>query len=222
MAVTDYARLRQGMIETQLRPRGIRDARVLAALAKVPREEFVPESFRHHAYEDRPLPIGRGQTISQPYIVAAMTEALKPGPADSVLEVGTGSGYQAAVLAELAGWVYSIELLAELSALARRTLARQGYRNVRLRVGNGQAGWPEVAPFDRIIVTAGAETMPFALVGQLRDGGRIIVPVGRGEVQTLILGVKRDGRLVQRALFDCVFVPFVRGQPAGRSADDRG
>jgi len=215
MAGEDYPRLRQAMVETQVRARGVRDARVLAAMLALPRHEFVPGSFKHHAYEDRPLPIGRGQTISQPYMVAAMTEALRVEPGDKVLEVGTGSGYQAAVLAELGALVYTIEIVPELSALARQALARCGLRGVRLRAGNGQDGWPEFAPYDRIIVTAGAETMPYKLVEQLRDGGRIVVPVGRGGVQSLTLGVKRDGRLVQRQLFDCVFVPFVRGREAG-------
>ncbi|HDQ98707.1 MAG TPA: protein-L-isoaspartate(D-aspartate) O-methyltransferase [candidate division WOR-3 bacterium] len=208
------------MVERQVVRRGVRDPRVLAALRKVPRHEFVPEDFRHHAYEDRPLPIGQGQTISQPYMVAAMTEALLgPGPVSvgSVLEVGTGSGYQAAVLAELAARVHTVEIVPELSARARRTLARLGYRNVRLHTANGRVGWPVSAPYDRVMVTAGAETMPYRLVEQLGDGGRIVVPVGRGPTQSLVLGVKRGGRLVQRRLFDCVFVPFVRGRegPAG-------
>lgn len=202
------------MVESQVAFRGVRDPRVLAAILSVPRHEFVPGEFRHHACEDRPLPIGYGQTISQPYMVAAMTEALKPGVGDSVLEVGTGSGYQAAVLAELGCRVFTVDIVPELSARARRVLARLGYRKVRLRVGDGHAGWPEFAPFDRILVTAGAETMPLGLVEQLGDGGRIVVPVGRGGVQTLMLGVKRDGRLVYRRLFDCVFVPFVRGREA--------
>jgi protein-L-isoaspartate(D-aspartate) O-methyltransferase len=169
----------------------------------------VPASFTHQAYEDHPLPIGRGQTISQPYIVAAMTEALKPGKDQKVLEIGTGSGYQAAVLARLAGTVYTVELVEELSRQARVALQRLDVRNVRFRVGDGNAGWPEFAPYDRIIVTAAAETMPFPLVEQLADGGRIVVPVGR-DGQTLTVGVKHGKRLVQRALMSVVFVPFVK------------
>ena len=212
---TEQDRVRRRMVESQVRARGVRDPRVLAAMLKVPRHEFVPDDFRHHAGEDRPLPIGHGQTISQPYMVAAMSEALRPGPTDTVLEIGTGSGYQVAVLAELAGSVFSVEIVPELSARARRVLARLGYRNVRLRVGDGQAGWPEFAPYDRIMVTAGADAMPYRLVEQLKEGGRMVVPVGRNGVQRLILGVKRNGRFVHRGLFDCVFVPFVRGRETG-------
>ncbi len=198
------------MVAEQIRARGVSDRRVLAAMAKLPRHLFVAESFRHQAYDDHPLPVGSGQTISQPYMVAAMTEALKVEGDSRVLEIGTGSGYQAAVLAELAKMVYSVEIVRELSSGARRTLQRFGYHNVRLRVGDGHEGWPEFAPYDRIIVTAGAATMPFGLVEQLADQGRIVVPVGRGS-QTLILGVKHGERLVQRSLMGCVFVPFVRG-----------
>jgi protein-L-isoaspartate(D-aspartate) O-methyltransferase len=213
--VTNYSRLRQQMVETQIRARGVRDARALQAVGKVPRHEFVPGSFQHQAYEDNPLPIGQGQTISQPYMVAAMTEALQVQPDSRVLEIGTGSGYQTAVLAELAATVYSVEIVPELSSAARRALQRSGYRNVRLRVGNGHEGWAEFAPYDRIVVTAGAETFPFGLAEQLGEGGRIVVPVGRGGAQTLTLGVKHGRRLVQRALMGCVFVPFVRGRAAG-------
>ena len=207
----DLAQARRRMLERQVSARGVSDRRVLAAMGRVPRHSFVPESLQHQAYDDRPLPIGQGQTISQPYMVAAMTEALRVEPGSRVLEIGTGSGYQAAVLAELAETVYSVEIVAELSAAARRRLSDCGYRNVRLRTGNGQDGWVEFAPYDRIMVTAGADSMPFRLVEQLADGGRIVVPVGRGH-QTLMLGVKHGDRLVQRALFDCVFVPFVAGQ----------
>jgi protein-L-isoaspartate(D-aspartate) O-methyltransferase len=205
----DFAQARRKMVEYQIAARGVADARVLEAMAEVPRHLFVPASFTHQAYEDHPLPIGRGQTISQPYIVAAMTEALKPGKDQKVLEIGTGSGYQAAVLARLAGTVYTVELVEELSRQARVALQRLDVRNVRFRVGDGNAGWPEFAPYDRIIVTAAAETMPFPLVEQLADGGRIVVPVGR-DGQTLTVGVKHGKRLVQRALMSVVFVPFVK------------
>jgi len=205
------------MVTNQIRSRGLGDRRVLDAFARVPRHQFVSESFRHQAYDDHPLPIGRGQTISQPFIVAAMTEALQVEEGHKVLEIGTGSGYQAAILAELCGTVYSVEIVAELSRAARLVLNRLGYRNVRLRVGNGRGGWPEFAPYDRIMVTAGAETMPHVLLDQLKDGGRIVVPVGKGGCQTLTLGVKHGERLVQRALMECVFVPFVRGEGARKA-----
>ena len=215
--VIDYSRLRQQMVDIQIRARGVRDVRALQAVAKVPRHEFVPGEFRHQAYDDNPLPIGQGQTISQPYMVAVMTEALLVQEDCRVLEIGTGSGYQTAVLAELAARVYSVEIVPELSSAARRALQRSGYRNVRLRVGNGYDGWVEFAPYDRIIVTAGAEAFPFGLAGQLREGGRIVVPVGRGGAQTLTLGVRHGGRVVQRALMGCVFVPFVRERTGGES-----
>ncbi len=197
----------------QIVSRGVSDRRVLEAMGRVPRHEFVAESLRHQAYDDHPLPVGSGQTISQPYMVAAMTEALQVAKESRVLEIGTGSGYQAAVLAELAGMVYTVELIPELSIAARKVIHRLGHRNVRFRIGDGHEGWPEFAPFDRILVTAGAETMPHGLTGQLADKGRIVVPVGRGS-QTLILGVKHGQRLVQRSLMECVFVPFVRGAAA--------
>jgi len=202
------------MVQQQIKGRGVRDERVLEVMAKVQRHMFVAESLKHQAYDDHPLPVGSGQTISQPYMVAAMTEALEVDREHRVLEVGTGSGYQAAVLAELAGAVYTVELLRELSLAARRVIQRLGYRNVRFRIGDGHEGWAEFAPFDRIMVTAGAETLPFGLVDQLADRGRIVVPVGR-DTQTLTLGVKHGKRLVQRALMSCVFVPFVRSRDSG-------
>jgi len=217
--MVDFAQARERMVAEQLEPRGVADPAVLRVMRKVPRHRFVAEGLRHQAYEDHPLPAGSGQTISQPYMVAAMTEALAVRPDSRVLEIGTGSGYQAAVLAELAGMVYTVELVAELSAAARKVLMGLGYRNVRFRIGDGHEGWPEFAPFDRILVTAGAETMPHVLAGQLGDGGRIVVPVGRG-CQTLVLGVKHGARLVQRSLMDCVFVPFVRaGERQGADRD---
>ncbi len=198
------------MVEEQIIRRGVGDARVLAAMRKVERHRFVAEGMRHQAYEDHPLPIGSGQTISQPYIVAAMTEQLQVRQTDKILEIGTGSGYQAAILAELAAAVYTVELLPDLSRAARQTLSDLGYRNVRLKVGDGHRGWPEFAPFDRIIVTAAARIMPNELVRQLAEGGRIIVPVGPSGSQTLFIGVRHGRRLVQRALMQVVFVPFVR------------
>src|SRR5436309_9362637 len=166
------------MVQQQLMPRSIRDARVLAAMSKVPREEFVPSESRAASYEDGPLPIGYDQTISQPYIVAFMTEKLQPKPDHRVLEVGTGSGYQAAVLAELVADVYTIEIVEPLAKNAEATLQRLGYKNVHVKVGDGYKGWPEYAPFDSIIVTCAPEQVPPALVDQLKEGGRMIIPVG--------------------------------------------
>jgi len=166
------------MVEEQIRARGIKDARVLDAMERVPRHLFVPESVRDEAYTDQPLPIGHGQTISQPYIVAFMTEALRLEPAHKVLEIGTGSGYQAAILAELAGQVFTIEIIEELADRARRTLSGAGYRNVTVRAGNGYLGWPEHAPYDRIMVTAAPEDVPPALIEQLKMDGLMAIPVG--------------------------------------------
>jgi len=198
------------MVEEQIVARGVKDPRVLEAMRQVPRHLFVAESFWHQAYDDHPLPIGAGQTISQPYMVAAMTEALEVAKEHTVLEIGTGSGYQTAVLACLAAMVYTVELIESLSLAARRVLQQLDYRNVRFRIGDGHEGWPEFAPYDRILVTAGAETMPFPLVEQLKDKGRIVVPIGPESSQVLTVGVKHGKRLVQRHLFGCVFVPFVR------------
>jgi len=197
----------------QLERQGIRDQRVLAALRAVPRHELVPESQRAYAYEDRPLPIGFGQTISQPYVVALMTQLLGCGPGDRVLEIGTGSGYQAAVLAELGCDVFTIEIVPELGALAAATLERLGY-DAHCRVGDGYAGWPEEAPFDGVIVTAAPESVPAALVRQLAIGGRMVIPVGpAGGLQELRLLRKReDGSLEQQAVIPVRFVPMVRPQ----------
>lgn len=201
------------MVDVHLRARGIGDVRVLDAMGRVPREAFVPEADRGHAYLDGPLAIGYGQTISQPYVVAFMTEALALTPGDVVLEIGTGSGYQTAVLATLVREVYSVELVQALSARTGRTLAEQGYRNVHLRVGDGYAGWPEHAPYSKILVTAAPTSIPPALVEQLAVGGRMIVPVGpQGGDQVLqVLTKTPDGLDVAHSL-PVRFVPMVRGE----------
>ena len=189
--------------------------RVMAAMASVPRHRFVPAALAASAYDNRPLSIGEGQTISQPYIVALMNDLLEVKPGDSVLEIGTGSGYQAAVLAELAGNVYTVELLAPLARQAATTLAALGYRNINTRTGDGYAGWREYAPYDAIMVTAAAPEVPQALIDQLRPGGRLVIPVGaRGGVQELLLIDKlADGRTTRQRVLPVRFVPLVRGAP---------
>jgi protein-L-isoaspartate(D-aspartate) O-methyltransferase len=207
---------RRRMIATQLRARGLEDEDVLAAMARVPRHLFVPEDVSAFAYADEPLPIGRGQTISQPYIVAYMTEALKLGREDRVLEIGTGSGYQTAVLAEVAGEVWTVELVEELSLGAQAKLESLGYGNIHFRVGDGSAGWPEASPFDGILVTAAPESIPAALEAQLAPGGRMIVPVGLGS-QELILVERRGNSFRKQRLLGVRFVPLVR---RGTRGDD--
>ena len=195
------------MVQEQLKSRGIHDDRVLAALAKVPREAFVPENVRAQSYADSPLPIGHDQTISQPFIVAYMTEQLRLQPTDRVLEIGTGSGYQAAVLAELAKEVYTIEIVEPLAKDASARLAQLGYNNAHAKVGDGFQGWPEVAPFDAIIVTCAPDKVPQPLTQQLKEGGRMIIPVGTGMMdQQLYLLEKKDGELAQRAILPVRFV----------------
>jgi protein-L-isoaspartate(D-aspartate) O-methyltransferase len=192
------------------------DRRVMAALASVPRDAFVPATEERHAYINNALPIGHGQTISQPYIVALMTDLLNPQPDHSVLEIGTGSGYQAAVLAGLVRQVYSIEVIPELAAAARERLLRLGYRNVGIAIGDGNAGWPEHAPYDGIIVTAAAAQVPVALLAQLRPGGRMILPVGESGSQELVLIEKSpEGAVSERRVLPVAFVPLVgRRQPS--------
>ncbi len=206
---SDFGAARRMMVETQIRARGVRDPLVLAALAKVPRHAFVPEPLRRQAYADEPLPIGEGQTISQPYIVAFMTEALGLGGGEKVLEIGTGSGYQTAVLAEIAGEVWTIELVEPLARRARAALDGQGYANIHYRVGDGSEGWPEEAPFDAVIVTAAAPALPAALEDQLGPGGRMIVPVGT-DLQELVLVRRTAGGLERETLLGVRFVPLVR------------
>jgi protein-L-isoaspartate(D-aspartate) O-methyltransferase len=206
--VSDFAVQRQKMVQQQLVTRDINDQRVLAVMAKVPREEFVTAESRAAAYEDGPLPIGYGQTISQPYIVAFMTQQLRPKPTDRVLEVGTGSGYQAAILADLVSEVYSIEIVEPLARNAEATLQRLGYKNVHLKTGDGYKGWPEAAPFDAIIVTCAPDKVPQPLVDQLKDDGRMVIPVGDKFAQQLYLLEKKNGQLKQSATLPVRFVPM--------------
>jgi len=199
------------MVRAQIAARGVREPRVLDAMARVPRELFVPPAQRRHACSDRALGIGCGQTISQPYMVALMTEALHLGGAERVLEVGTGSGYQTAVLAELAAHVYTVERVEDLAEPAGALLVEAlGYRNISLRVGDGTLGWPEEAPFDRIIVTAAAPHRPDRLLTQLAPGGEAVVPVGAGHWQVLTHYVRSpEGRITGQALCECVFVKLI-------------
>ena len=208
---TLLANLRQSMVDSQLRARGVEDERVLAAMARVPRHEFAPERYRDQAYEDHPIPIGEGQTISQPYIVALMLEALALTPADRVLEVGTGSGYVTALLAEMVAHVFSVERHAALADAARDLLVRLGYTNVTVIVGDGSQGFPKAAPYDAIIVSAAAPEVPPALVTQLAEGGCMILPVGDADFQQLQLIRMENGqpRVALREL--CRFVPLVSG-----------
>jgi protein-L-isoaspartate(D-aspartate) O-methyltransferase len=212
----DLLRARERMVTTQIVARGVTDSRVLAVLREVPRHEFVPEHVRHEAYEDRPLPIGEGQTISQPYIVAAMTAALAPEAAHRVLEIGTGSGYQTEILARLARWVVTIERHAALSARAAGILAARGIENVQLLVGDGTEGYPPGAPYDRILVAAGAPAVPDALKAQLADGGRLVIPVGPSGFQQMVLVERQGDRFREQNGEGCVFVPLIgrHGWPA--------
>jgi len=206
-----FQRQREEMVRKQLAERGIHDPRVLDAMRKVPRHEFVPEAFRPDAYGDHPLPIGEGQTISQPYIVAAMLEYLALKATDRVLEIGTGSGYVTALLSLLSAEVYSVERHAALAATAEDTLRRLEYRNVTIRVGDGSQGWKEYAPFDAILVSAATAEMPPTLFAQLREGGRMMVPVGPSSSQELQLISKVSGEPEVKNLEGCRFVPLVEG-----------
>ncbi len=197
------------MVEGQIAPRGVTDARVLAALRKVPRHEFLPDVLKDQAYGDHAIPIGGGQTISQPYIVALMTELLGLKGTERVLEIGTGSGYQAAVLAELSRKVYTVERVKSLADRARATLDRLGYQSVAIKVFDGTYGWKEMAPFDAIIVTAAAPEVPAPLLEQLAEGGILVVPVGERYSQMLVKVVKTPEGVVRRTSIPCVFVPLI-------------
>ncbi len=197
------------MVDSQLRERGINDLRVLEATSKVPRHQFVAEQYRSQAYEDHPIQIGEGQTISQPYIVARMLEVLSLTPSEVVLEIGTGSGYQTALLAELSNYVYSIERHAGLAQNAQATLDRLGYKNIKISVGDGSHGLPEKSPFDAIVVSAAAPQVPASLFEQLREGGRMIVPVGPPQYQELQLIRKQNGKQEITRLESCRFVPLI-------------
>jgi len=203
----EFKVMREKMVETQIKGRGVKDLRVLSALLKVERHRFVPEKYLDSAYSDQPLPIGEGQTISQPYIVALMTELLELKGNEKVLEIGTGSGYQAAVLAELAKEVYTIEIIEPLASTARERLSELGYQNVKVKAGDGYLGWPEVAPFDAIIVTAARDHIPQPLVEQLKEGGRMVLPLGTF-TQELKKIVKRSGKMETIDVIPVLFVPM--------------
>ncbi|GAB6187612.1 protein-L-isoaspartate(D-aspartate) O-methyltransferase [Thermopirellula anaerolimosa] len=204
----DFLALRHAMVEGQLASRDIRDPRVLEAMLRVPRHRFVPQTVLHEAYDDHPLPIGHGQTISQPYIVALMTQAAAPQPESRALDVGTGSGYQAAVLAELCREVYSIEIVEPLAAEAEKRLRELGYANVTVRVGDGYQGWPEKAPFDLIIVAAAPDHVPQPLIDQLAPGGRLVIPVGDARQELLLIVKDRDGAVRRESIAPVMFVPM--------------
>lgn len=200
---------RERMVKEQIIARGIKDERVIDAMMRVPRHLFVDKIYYHQSYNDYPLPIGNGQTISQPYMVAVMTELLELKGNESVLEIGTGSGYQAAILALLCARVFTIERISELSFRARKILSELGFNNINFLVGDGSVGWPEFAPYDGIIVTAGAPEMPRALVDQLADKGRLVIPIGIEYFQTLNVIKKHKGSVLRKELFECTFVPLL-------------
>lgn len=207
----DFDRARASMVKDQIVSRGVKDPKVIKAMETVPRHLFVPPATRPFSYGDYPVSIGEGQTISQPYIVAYMTEALELSADDRVLEIGTGSGYQAAILAKLAKEVYTIEIVEALGKRADKTLGELGYKNIHTMIGDGHKGWPGVAPFDAIIVTCAAEDIPQALVSQLKDGGRMIIPVGRHDgVQQMVKLTKAGDSIKTREVMDVRFVPMVK------------
>jgi len=205
----NYSEERAAMVRNQIRARGITDEKVLGAMLKVERHRFVPAAYRNEAYEDYPLPVGEGQTISQPYIVAFMTEALELKKEDKVLEIGTGSGYQAAILAGICDSVFTIEIYRSLGMSAMKTLDELGYSNVFVRIGDGYKGWAEHAPYDAIIVTCAPANIPEMLEAQLAEGGRMIIPVGGDYTQNLILLEKKSGKLQKKSVLPVRFVPMI-------------
>lgn len=206
-----YEKQRELMVRLQLETRDIKNKQVLEAMGKVPRHLFIPEEFRELAYNDHPVQIGEGQTISQPYMVAYMTQAVNPKKMDRVLEIGTGSGYQAAILGELVNKVYTIEIVEPLGQQAKSRLESMGYENISVRIGDGYNGWPEEAPFDAIVVTAGAEEIPQPLIDQLADGGKMVIPVGPHDgIRYLTLLTKKRGKIKRQTLMPVRFVPFTR------------
>lgn len=205
-----YAKKRSDMVDHQIIARGVEDKRVTEAMKKVPRHRFVPVEYLDEAYNDYPVQIGEGQTISQPYIVAYMTEALKLRPSDKVLEIGTGSGYQAAVLAELCSEVYTIEIFGSLAKQAEKLLNELGYKNIHVKTGDGYLGWPENAPFDGIIVTCATGKVPQALLDQLKEGGRLVIPIREMAYQELKCFTKTNGQIVEERLLPVRFVPMLK------------
>jgi len=203
----DFKAMRERMVETQIKARGVKDTRVLSAMLKVERHRFVSKEYQNSAYSDQPLPIGEGQTISQPYIVALMTELLELNGGEKVLEVGTGSGYQAAVLAELAKEVYTIEIIETLASSAKKVLLELAYQNITAKAGDGYLGWPEAAPFDAIIVTCAPDHIPNPLLEQLKEGGRMVLPVGTYSQELLKL-IKRSGKIETLHVTPVIFVPM--------------
>jgi protein-L-isoaspartate(D-aspartate) O-methyltransferase len=213
VSTQEFDRLRENMVKNQIEKRGIKDKNTLDAMRKVERHLFVPEKVQKNAYDDSPLPIGYGQTISQPYIVAYMTSLIEPKAGDKVLEIGTGSGYQAAILAEIVNTVYSMEIVSELGTQAKNRLSKLGYKNVEVIIGDGYNGHPDKGPFDAIVVTAAAEHIPPPLIEQLKDGGKMIIPVGSPfMVQTLILVEKNGKEIKSTNLMAVRFVPFTRSK----------
>ena len=204
-----FAMLRKLMVENQIRARGVSDSRVLDALQKVERHRFVPETYRDQAYDDHPLPIGEGQTISQPYIVGLMTSLVNPDSSKTVLEIGTGSGYQAAVLAEICKFVYTIEVIPSLGKNADHLLKDLGYKNIKVKIGDGYKGWKEFAPFDAVVVTCAPSHVPEPLKNQLKEGGKMVIPVGERFIQYLKVLTKKQGKIVEDSIIPVRFVPMI-------------
>ena len=206
----EFETMRRSMVKTQIERRGVKDEKVLDAMRKVERHKFVPEQYIEHSYEDRPLPIGEGQTISQPYIVALMTEVLELDSTQKVLEVGTGSGYQAAVLAEICDSVYTIEIVEALGKRSKKLLAELGYENLKVKVGDGYKGWEEYSPFDGVIVTCAPSHVPQPLIDQMAEGGKMVIPVDVAFGQDLILLIKKDGKVERKSIIPVRFVPMTK------------